>query len=428
MHTIIIILIVLWAIGCFILTVIYMKDDKKNQEKAEKSIRRYSQQEHKKVWNHKYTLGHEGMRVIAIPFVPKFNEIFYLENEYDEKANEFIRQNIDYIRQLFATRGLTFVYLPEVKVSKERVRAMAEYYNPSGDNDYTAAEEPESLRSDMLLDYMLKPENRKDIKNGFAWFAGVSEHNGLRPKYIVNYITFVGAEALEHPKEVLAEILPELCENNIFGGGLFSTVTIDEEEQRDDPDWNFGNDDLLDDNTKKELQEIKDKLDKVRLQGISEAIISRYTRPYPKLSRMVITSDFRIILPDYKNMEIKMEPLVKAVYIFFLRHPEGVMFKELPEHREELEYIYRAVKSKRNDIDRRVESGQSPVISPSVTALTDPTSNSINEKCTRIKEAFVSHFHEYTAINYFVSGGRFDKKIVRLPHKLITWEDENGEK
>ena len=30
--------------------------------------------------------------------------------------------------------------------------------------------------------------------------------------------------------------------------------------------------------------------------------------------RLVITKDYRIVLPDYNNMEIKMEPLVKAVY------------------------------------------------------------------------------------------------------------------
>lgn len=35
------------------------------------------------------------------------------------------------------------------------------------------------------------------------------------------------------------------------------------------------------------------------------------------LSRMIITENYDIILPDYHDMTIKMEPLVKAVYILF---------------------------------------------------------------------------------------------------------------
>jgi len=39
--------------------------------------------------------------------------------------------------------------------------------------------------------------------------------------------------------------------------------------------------------------------------------------PDNRLSRLVITKDGRIMLPDYYGMEIKMEPLVKAVYLLF---------------------------------------------------------------------------------------------------------------
>jgi hypothetical protein len=39
-------------------------------------------------------------------------------------------------------------------------------------------------------------------------------------------------------------------------------------------------------------------------------------------------------------MEIKMEPLTKAVYLLFLNHPEGILFKHLPDYRQELANIY----------------------------------------------------------------------------------------
>ena len=48
-----------------------------------------------------------------------------------------------------------------------------------------------------------------------------------------------------------------------------------------------------------------------------------------KLSRLTITKDFTIILSDY-NKEVKMEPLIKSVYLLYLNHPEGIAFKALP--------------------------------------------------------------------------------------------------
>lgn len=101
-----------------------------------------------------------------------------------------------------------------------------------------------------------------------------------------------------------------------------------------------------------------------------------------------------------------MEPLVKAVYILFLRHPEGIMFKNLYDYREELEIIYRCVRSKKNQIDRLLDSPSSPQISKSVDLLCNPTKNSINEKCTRIKEAFILKFSDYLAQNYYITGSK----------------------
>jgi hypothetical protein len=54
----------------------------------------------------------------------------------------------------------------------------------------------------------------------------------------------------------------------------------------------------------------------------------------------------------------------------------------------------------------------------SIVNATDPLNNSINEKCARIREAFLLKFHEGLAENYFVTGktGRTqnDKTIKRL--------------
>ena len=52
-----------------------------------------------------------------------------------------------------------------------------------------------------------------------------------------------------------------------------------------------------------------------------------------RLSRLVITEDYRFILEDY-HKEVELQPVHKAVYLLFLAHPEGIEFKRLADYRE----------------------------------------------------------------------------------------------
>lgn len=60
---------------------------------------------------------------------------------------------------------------------------------------------------------------------------------------------------------------------------------------------------------RKSFRKSEEKLNSVRLKGISEAIIAQYVKPCPKLSRITISNDFTITLNDYNNTEIIMELL-----------------------------------------------------------------------------------------------------------------------
>lgn len=81
-------------------------------------------------WKPTFHLKHLGVRVFNLPFTPEKTEVFYLENEYDEKANAFIKQHKEYIKKLFASKGYSFVYLPDVKVSREEAETMVAYHSP----------------------------------------------------------------------------------------------------------------------------------------------------------------------------------------------------------------------------------------------------------------------------------------------------------
>lgn len=130
------------------------------------------------------------------------------------------------------------------------------------------------------------------------------------------------------------------------------------------------------------------------------------------LSRLIITKDYAIILSDYNNKEVKMEPLVKAVYLLYLNHPEGIAFKTLPSYREELTKIYAKLRpfGLNNQAIRSIED------------VTNPLLNSINEKSSRIRAAFIAEVHSSLADQYYIVGKSGEQKKIVLPRNLVVWE------
>lgn len=141
-----------------------------------------------------------------------------------------------------------------------------------------------------------------------------------------------------------------------------------------------------------------------------------------RLSRLVITEDYRFILTDYQNKEIELQPVHKAVYLLFLAHPEGIEFKRLGDYKDELTRYYMAT-AKTLDKEKVIEG---------VAHLVNPLDNAINEKCSRIKKVFLDMMDEYTASYYIISGHTkkhvagssriwYERlKVITLPRVLVV--------
>jgi len=141
-----------------------------------------------------------------------------------------------------------------------------------------------------------------------------------------------------------------------------------------------------------------------------------------QLSRLMITQDYRFVLTDYDNKEVELQPVHKAVYLLFLAHPEGIEFKRLADYREELTQYYMAT-AKLMDKEKIVEG---------VDHLVNPLDNAINEKCSRIKKAFLELMDEYRASYYIISSHTqkhfagssrvwYERlKVIKLPRELVV--------
>lgn len=195
-------------------------------------------------------------------------------------------------------------------------------------------------------------------------------------------------------------------------GGCFYSSTSDIEEIEEISDKPFTADSEFEYEVKMLSSEIRERIQKLRRYGVEEYVIKSLFEEQRKLSRLRISSDYKITLPDYGDIEIQLEPLPKAVYMLFLKHPEGISFKNLQSYRAELAGIYKLI-SGRVNIDAMEDS---------IVRVTDPFDNSINEKCSRIRQAFVSRFDDSLAENYYIYGYQGCPKRIKLDRALVEWE------
>ena len=178
------------------------------------------------------------------------------------------------------------------------------------------------------------------------------------------------------------------------------------------------------------VQEIKRLVGQLQAEGRSDLLLHAIGVPLleelrieaakGRLSRLVITKDYRFILEDYQK-EVELQPVHKAVYLLFLAHPEGIEFKRLADYREELLRYYMAT-GKMMDKEKVIES---------VDHLVNPLDNATNEKCSRIKKIFLDMMDEYTASYYIISSHTHKHiegstriwyerlKIITLPRELV---------
>ena len=159
------------------------------------------------------------------------------------------------------------------------------------------------------------------------------------------------------------------------------------------------------------IKDIKEKVQLLKSYGMSEKEIMSSLQTCQPLKKLIVSRNYRIFLGD-ERVEVHMEPLVKSVYLLFLKHPEGINFKDMPDYREELARIYDRVRPW-GLTDRAIQS---------IEDVTNPLLNSINEKCTRIRKVFASMLDSSIAEQYYIKGKRGRVKKISLPRELVVWE------
>jgi hypothetical protein len=113
--------------------------------------------------------------------------------------------------------------------------------------------------------------------------------------------------------------------------------------------------------------------------------------------------------------ELILEPLHKALYIFFLRNLNGINLSDLYLHKNDILEYYRML-SKSENIERMTKS---------VNQLVDVRENSIHEKISKINRSIRKLFKEAnTGVDptpYLIAGPKGDAKRILISAAKVMW-------
>ena len=131
----------------------------------------------------------------------------------------------------------------------------------------------------------------------------------------------------------------------------------------------------------------------------------------PESSRLYIDQQYNIRLDTPKGPVVPLRPLLKALFILFLRHPEGIRFKERALYEKELGDIY-AVILPNADSDTRQRR---------ILRMMDLADNSFSEKTSALNARLDELFPE-TSENYKIQGYNGHPRRISLDQLRVIWQ------
>lgn len=127
---------------------------------------------------------------------------------------------------------------------------------------------------------------------------------------------------------------------------------------------------------------------------------------------LYIDKEFNIRMGVADGQILQLRPLVKTLFILFLRHPEGILLKHRDDYRTELEEIYSTINPNTfmEDVKARVAR------------LVDLEDNSFSEKASVLNARLKELLPDEIAGDYQIRGHNGSPRKIRLNPLLVHWE------
>lgn len=381
--------------------------------------------------------------LLDVPFL-KNGMVIYVSGQESGPQDQYVAQNRASIREQFAASDSRFIFIPDLLESIPEsvqeylfpmmehpsqdavfahIRKTAQLGNKAGllyqcERDVFFREiGTESFQeevSELAEEFALESQTQfgmtpavSDIEMDWDSFSGGDEviypakkKSKSSSKYI-SWIRQKSHQVAEAAEGSFDETMGGLFDDLDFSSGEMAYVPPVEKVQpvEEEPP--------LDERTKAILAEIDGIKSKFGLSVDELMILINYK---VQLSHLHISRGGRIFLSDF-GKDVKMDTRAQAFYFLFLRHPEGIRFKDMADYRDELLDIYwHLVDRERADVEKTIDN------------LINPLGNEMNVCSSRIKAAFKNVVGEHVAKFYCIEGPAGGTKKVPLDRDLVIWE------
>lgn len=337
--------------------------------------------------------------------------IFYVEPSFDPVTNAYFNASYDKIYDIFSKQGLELIYLPKFK-DYEVIKYL------TGSNESFGTDPLSTFRAilpDMILNQITCPSlvHYSKERGGFDIVnLDIEKLDELH----LNLFLEVNAQAYgyEHRHNKL-EV--DYCLDGHFSfvedgyipirfclvdDNLPLKESLDEETRAEI--------NAIDEENREMIENIKTLLTSLESRGLNRELIFKMLSRPMKPSGIRVCKD-KIVLSDLNDKEIKLAALDFSFYQLYLRHPEGIRFKDVVDYKEELLGLYKSIQQRRC---RNIQE-------KTILNFVDSTRNLMSISASRIKNAFKAAVNENLANWYCISGGAGDAKLVRLPQNMIEW-------
>ena len=329
----------------------------------------------------------------VLPSEPESNQVLYVENHKNAQLEAYITTNLKDIKRTFKHFGLEFIYLPDYmdNMPEDELRDTASYYVP-----WLKPTDLDSLRDacKIAIEELYNKVHLKDDVPAVVNSKGRAFKVDVRPR---DYSALFYQIAQAYSQN------DRIKEYNLYDAELECECSVIAEET------------II--NEYFRADQMYEELKKNHSAWWLEELFAAQMRTDEVISRIVIDSPRRLLLPDYNNMEIKMTPATMAFYLLYLKHPEGIRFKELVNYKKELYRLY-SYTTKSDDKER---------ILSTVDRMVDQLNGSQDEHRSRIKEAidkaFTNQMCERYAKMYYLDGKRAEPMKIEIASQQdkIDW-------
>lgn len=328
--------------------------------------------------------------------------VLYFDKNRDTQTDLYIRENFLVIRERLKSKGRDFVYFPILleKLNLEILPVLKTSF-PFFTDSFT----------DSILDDLQNSEfNIDSCLNDFLEF--INYKGKIEKGCISGNSGFTILEQNEN--ESIEDFIEGYIQNLPVSDKPLVYYSINKEEyQKNKSD------------VKKEsletLQTIKAQIEILRENGQLSLLAPKIYKflqnsidgiVYTNVEPILVTEDFKILIPNYNNLEIKLSHLTKSIYLLFLSSPEPIDLKDLHHHKDRLFFIYKQVSNQLSH-DKMMES---------IEELIKPNSEAIYVHFSRIKSVFHTHFTEYIGFLYCIIGEKGKPKEIQLNREKIAFE------